>query len=260
MAARTPETQRAIAMRILSVLVLGLFLVAAVTACGGSEGRSAGGPKQEASVSALPDPADTAADVATIRYLALGDSLTQGVGAPDEQTGAFPALLSERWRAEGCQVELRNVGVSGYTAGQVVTDQLPEIESFDPTVITFQAGANDIATDVPLSEYRDNVATILDAATGSGARVIVLAQNEWFRSPEGQNYGSDLGAERTAFDEALIEETTERGVQFVDLRPLYQDQADRNMWVDDGIHPTPEAYDAWSAALAQAIPAPCTGS
>jgi acyl-CoA thioesterase-1 len=199
-------------------------------------------------------------DAAAIRYLSLGDSLTQGVGSVDEQTGAFPALLSERWRTDGCSVELRNVGVSGYTAGQIISDQLPEIESFQPTLITFQAGANDIATGVPLSEYRDNVATVLDAATASGARVIVLAQNEWFRSPEGQNYGSDLAAQRSTFDEALIEETTARGVQFVDLRALYRAQADQGMWVEDGIHPTPEAYEAWSAELATAIPSPCKGS
>lgn len=124
--------------------------------------------------------------------------------------------------------------------GQIIFDQLPEIESFQPTLITFQAGANDIATGVPLSEYRDNIATVVDAATASGAHVTVLALNEWFRSPEGQNYGTDLAAQRTAFDEALIEETTARGVQFIDLRPLYQTQADRGMWVENGIHPTPE--------------------
>ena len=50
-----------------------------------------------------------------VRYLSLGDSLTQGVGAPDEQTGSFPALLAEKWRGEGCDVELQNAGISGYT-------------------------------------------------------------------------------------------------------------------------------------------------
>ena len=197
------------------------------------------------------------ADPNAVRYLALGDSLTQGVGALDEQTGAFPALLSDRWRADGCDVELRNVGVSGYTSGQVITDQVPEIDAFQPTLITFQAGGNDIATSVPVSEYRENVATILDTASASGARVVVLAQNEWFRSPEGQNYGSDLGAQRDAFDAALIEETTARGLEFVDLRSLYRSQADEGLWVEDGIHPTPDAYEAWSEALASAVPAPC---
>ena len=192
-----------------------------------------------------------------VRYLALGDSLTQGVGAPDEQTGAFPALLAERWRADGCEVELQNAGISGYTAGQILAEQVPQIESFGPTIVTFQAGGNDIANGVPIDEYRENVKTVLDSATASGARVIVLAQNEWFRSPVGVDYGEDVPAQRAAYDEVLIEETSAHGAEFVDLRPLYAEQADQGQWVEDGIHPTPEAYEAWAALLTDAVPAPC---
>jgi acyl-CoA thioesterase-1 len=247
--------RRVMARRNLAVLVIAL--VAALSGCGGDDSPSRSQPQRATTQPEPSDPAGTVTGVAAIRYLALGDSLTQGVGAPDEQTGSVPALLTERWRADGCDVELRNIGVSGYTAGQVVTDQLPAIEAFKPTLITFQAGANDIATGVPITEYRENISTVLDSATASGARVIVLAQNEWFRSPEGQNYGADLAAQRTAFDAALIEETTARGVEFVDLRPLYQEQAAGGLWVEDGIHPTPEAYEAWSAEIESAVPAPC---
>jgi lysophospholipase L1-like esterase len=194
---------------------------------------------------------------AVVRYLAMGDSLTQGVGATDEPTGAFPALLAGKWRSQGCEVDLLNVGVSGYTAGQVLAEQVPEIESFKPTLITFQAGGNDIVNGVSVDEYRQNVTAVLDAAKGSGARVIVLAQNEWFRSPEGQNYGSDLPAQRESYDAVLIAEAKSHGAQFVDLRPLYKQQADAGQWVEDGIHPTPAAYEAWATELATAVPTPC---
>lgn len=234
-----------------------LALLAALCGCGeGGSGVSAP-PQQESSEAASSEVAGGEGDANGVRYLALGDSLTQGVGAADEETGAFPALLSERWRADGCDVELRNVGVSGYTAGDVVANQLPEVEAFQPTLITFQAGANDIVNGVPVDEYRTNISTVLDAATASAARVIVLAQNEWFRSPEGQNYGPDLSAQREAFDAALIEEADARGVEYVDLRSLYKEQADEGLWVEDGLHPAPEAYEAWSAALQSAVPAPC---
>jgi lysophospholipase L1-like esterase len=110
---------------------------------------------------------------------------------------------------------------------------------------------------VTVEDYRKNVKSVLEAATGSGARVIVLAQNEWFRSPEGQTYGEDLAAQREAFDSALIEEANAAGAEFVDMRPLYTQQADENQWVEDGIHPTQEAYEAWAAELSSAVPAPC---
>ena len=90
-------------------------------------------------------------------------------------------ITADQWRADGCQVELQNAGISGYTAGQILAEQVPQIDSFQPNIITFQAGGNDIANGIPVDEYRDNVKAVLDSATGSGARVIVLAQNEWDR-------------------------------------------------------------------------------
>lgn len=190
-----------------------------------------------------------------VRYLAIGDSLTQGVGAPDESTGA--ALLAEHWRADGCEVELQNAGISGYTAGQILAEQVPQIESFQPTIITFQAGGNDIANGIAIDEYRGNVKSVLDAATGSGAQVIVLAQNEWARSPVGVDYGESVPSQRVAFDDVLIEEASAAGAEFVDMRPLYAEQADQNQWVEDGLHPTPEAYQAWADKLTEEVPAPC---
>ena len=207
--------------------------------------------QQDSSTSAAPSP-DGA-----IRYLALGDSLTQGVGAPDESTGAFPALLAEHWRADGCAVELQNAGISGYTAGQILAEQVPQIESFRPTIISFQAGGNDIANGISIEEYRANVKAVLEAATGSGARVVVLAQNDWARSPVGVDYGESVPSQRMAFDDVLIEEASAAGAEFVDLRPLYAEQADQNQWVEDGLHPTPEAYQAWADRLAEKVPAPC---
>ena len=244
-------------MRVATRHVFVLACAVAALAVGYSETESPPAAESAQKKSATAEPSSAAPADGGIRYLALGDSLTQGVGAPDEQTGAFPALLADRWRADGCEVELQNAGISGYTAGQVLAEQVPQIESFGPTIVTFQAGGNDIANGVPLEEYRENVKSVLDSAADSGARVIVLAQNEWFRSPEGLNYGDDLSPQRAAYDDVLIEETSAHGAEFVDLRPLYAEQADKGQWVEDGIHPTPEAYEAWAAKLTDAVPAPC---
>ena len=226
-----------------------------MTACAGT--RTVQSDQSPPDTSAVAQPAGASPLSGGVRYLALGDSLTQGVGTPDESTGAFPALLAEHWRADGCQVELHNAGISGYTAGQILAEQVPQIESFQPNIITFQAGGNDIANGIPIDEYRENVKSVLESATGSGARVIVLAQNDWARSPVGVDYGESVPSQRVAFDEVLIDEASARGAEFVDLRPLYAEQADQNQWVEDGLHPTPEAYQAWADKLSEEVPAPC---
>jgi lysophospholipase L1-like esterase len=239
------------------VFVTACAVTALAVGCSTNGSPQAAEPAQKTGATA--EPSSPATDSGgEVRYLALGDSVTQGVGAVDEQTGAFPALVAGRWRADGCDVELQNAGISGYTAGQILAEQVPQIESFAPTLITFQAGGNDIVNGVSIDEYRNNVKSVLDAAAGSGARVIVLAQNEWFRSPMGVGYVGDGGAaQRSTFDDVLIEEASAHGAEFVDMRPLYAEQAQQGQWVEDGIHPTPEAYQAWAEKLSEAVPAPC---
>jgi acyl-CoA thioesterase-1 len=246
--------------RHLGVVVGALALVVGLGGCASDPLPTPGSstqPTSGAAESSSPESGAAQPPSGPVRYLSLGDSLTQGIGAADLDTGTFPALLAEKWRAAGCEVELQNVGISGYTAGQVLSDEVPAIADFQPTVITFQAGGNDIANGVSLDEYRRNVKAVLDAASDSGAKVIVLAQNEWYRSPDGQNYGEHQGAQRVNFDAALIDEANAHGAQFVDMRPLYKQQADEGQWVEDGLHPTPEAYAAWATGLAEAVPAPC---
>lgn len=233
-------------------IVCGVLVAALLGAagCGDDADRSSPPPTTA-------EPSEGGTGDGTVRYLALGDSLSQGVGAPDEATGSFPALLAEEWRADGCTVELQNAGISGYTAAQIITDELPQVETFQPTLITFQGGANDIANGVSIDQYRTEVGTVLDAAVDSGARVLVLYQNEWFASPVGLDYGTDVDEQREDFDAVLAEEAESRGAEVVDLRDMYAEEADDGRWVEDGLHPTPETYASWATAIADAVPAPC---
>lgn len=197
-----------------------------------------------------------------VRYLALGDSFT--IGAPTEGTTSFPARLADRWRQKGCTVELENVAVSGFTTQDVITNELPRIATFKPTFVTLAIGANDIVHGLSepgfgLEVYRQNVRKILDAARGSGARVVVIGQPEWTRSPTGMSYAptSQLEPQRAAFDAALAEEARAKGAEWVDLSALYKQQADQKQISPDGLHPTAPAYDAWAAELFRVLASPC---
>lgn len=216
------------------------------------------------SASSPPPPAPTVsnaeggADPQTgeVRYLAMGDSISQGIGTPDFETAAFPARVSEKWRARGCKVELKNLGVAGYTTQDLITNQVPEITPFKPTFITLQVGANDIANSFTIDKYRTNVKLIFDAVKRSGARVVLLGQNEWPRSPEGPNYGGTI-EKRDAYDAVFFEEAKARSLEIIDLRLLYRQHADKKLWAEDGIHPTKAAYEEMAAELARVIPSPC---
>ena len=226
-----------------------------MSACGKCGDGGLGPAPPPPSVSTSKGGADP--ETGVIRLLALGDSVTQGLGTKDPATGSFPALVAEKWRSAGCKVELKNPAVTRYLASDVIDKELPLIATFKPTLITFQIGANDVANNVPVETYRANVQKILEAALKSGARVLVLPQNEWFRSPEGPNYGKNLTTRCAAFDKVLIDETRAKGAELIDLRHLYRQQAEKKMWSDDNIHPTGDAYVGWADEIARVVPAPC---
>jgi hypothetical protein len=119
------------------------------------------------------------------RYLALGDSFTIGTGATPEQS--YPARLTAR---ASCSVELRNVGVNGYTTEDVIEDELPELARFKPTLVTLAIGANDIVQGRTPGEYRDHVRRILAAVKAAGAkRIVSLPQPDWSLSPAARSFG-----------------------------------------------------------------------
>lgn len=198
-----------------------------------------------------------AAPATTVRYLALGDSFTIGTGSPPPR--AFPTRLADRWRTQGCTLEVQNVAVNGYTSDDVVSEELPALSAFRPTFVTVAIGANDIVQGHTIEAYRVNVRRILDAASATGARVVVIPQPDWSRSKVAASFGTReaLAELITRFNVALAEEARAKGALWVDLVPLMQQQAASGLVASDGLHPSAEAYDAWAAELARVLPLPC---
>lgn len=208
---------------------------------------------------AEPSPASavTAAPPATGRYLALGDSFTIGTGSTPAQS--FAARLVDRWAAGGCTLTLENVAVNGYTTDDLIERQLPSLATFRPTFVTLAIGANDIVRGRGVETYRENVRRILDAAAATGARVMVLPQPDWSRSPTAASFGTQaaLAASIVELNDVLATEARAKGATFVDLGPLMRQQALQGQLASDGLHPSAEAYDAWAAQIATSQPPPC---
>jgi acyl-CoA thioesterase-1 len=189
------------------------------------------------------------------RYLALGDSFTIGTGSTPEQS--YPARLTA---LSSCGVELRNVGVNGYTTEDVIEEELPELARFAPTFVSLAIGANDIVQGRTPEEYREHVRHILAAVKASGAkRIVSLPQPEWSLSPAARSFGEApaIHARIVEANAILRDETMAVGGSFVDLSPLMEAQAHAGMIAGDGLHPSAAAYAAWATELARQGVSPC---
>ncbi|WP_420585096.1 arylesterase [Ruegeria sp.] len=119
---------------------------------------------------------------------ALGDSLTQGYGLP-EQDGFVPQL--DRWlQAQGADVRLINAGVSGdTTAGGAARVDWTLTPDVDGMIVAL--GGNDLLRGIDPAVSRTNLETIVRAADTAGVDVLLVGM----QAPG--NYGADY---KVAFD------------------------------------------------------------
>jgi acyl-CoA thioesterase-1 len=123
-----------------------------------------------------------------VTVLALGDSLTQGYGLP-EQDGLVPQM--QKWlEDQGVEARLINAGVSGDTtaggAARVDWSLTPEVDA-----MIVALGGNDLLRGIDPAVSRGNLETILQVAQAKGVEVLLVG----LLAPG--NYGADY---KTSFD------------------------------------------------------------
>jgi len=178
--------------------------------------------------------------------LVLGDSLSAAHGLAPEQ--GWVALLSRRLEREGLPHRVINASISGETSdgGRL---RLPALlRRHRPQVVILELGANDGLRGLPLSRLADNLAAMVRAARGAGARVLLLAA----RLPP--NYGPYA----QAFHDLYRDLGRRLGVPVVDFLGAFG--AHRELFQGDGLHPTaaaqPLILDAvWPALVPLLSPA-----
>lgn len=100
--------------------------------------------------------------------LALGDSLTSGVGA--NAATAYPAVLHE---LTGWQVV--NGGISGDTTAQALARLPALLSEHQPALVIVSIGGNDFLRQMSAATAKSNIREICSAATASGAQAMLVA-------------------------------------------------------------------------------------
>lgn len=180
-----------------------------------------------------------------VRYVALGDSYTIGtsVAAAERWPNQLVARLPE--------LDLvANLGVNGYTSGDLIRDELPRLAALAPELLSVLIGVNDVVQGVPAAAYRANVALILDEAVrrvGAG-RVVVVTTPDYTVTPSGADFG-DPAQQAAGIREnnaIITAAAADRGIAAVDILDLSLGAAtDRALVAEDGLHPSGAQYALW---------------
>ena len=171
-----------------------------------------------------------------VRIVALGDSLTAGLGLAANQ--AFPVRLEQALRAKGIAVEISNAGVSGDTAtGGLARLDWSVPEGTDAVIL--ELGANDMLRGFDPDVTRRALAEIVRRLTER--RIVVLLAG----MRAAPNLGPDYGRQ---FD-AIYPDLAARNHLL--LYPFFLEGIAANPKLNqgDGLHPTAAGVDAIVAGI-----------
>ena len=182
------------------------------------------------------------ANAEPVKIVALGDSLTAGLGLPQDQ-GLVPQL--QAWLvANGQDVVVENAGVSGdTTAGGLA--RLAWAVGSNPDALIVTLGGNDMLRGLDPAEAKANLDAILAEAQARNLPVLLVG----LKAPG--NYGPDY---KTAFDAMYPALAAKYGAGLVDsfFAPIFTD-ASQNLnpalMQADGIHPNKDGVAVVVAML-----------
>jgi len=165
-----------------------------------------------------------AAAARTLHLVALGDSLTAGLGLPPGK--AFPDRLEAALRAKGWDVKIVNAGVSGDTAA----DGLARYDWSVPKeadALIVELGANDMLRGMKPEATKTTLAAILDKARAAHLPVLLAGMRA------APNLGGEYAAEFSPIYPALAKRYD------VLLYPFFLDgvAGDPKLNQPDGLHP-----------------------
>ena len=162
--------------------------------------------------------------------VALGDSLTAGLGLP--QSESFPAKLEAALKAQGRNVTVANAGVSGDTV-LAALDRLDWALPPNTSAVIVELGGNDALQGLPPAEIEASLAKIIERVKAKGLPVLIAGME----SP--RNMGKDYVAQF----HAIYPDLAERYGAL--LYPFFLDRVtlDPGLMQEDGIHPNAKGVD-----------------
>jgi acyl-CoA thioesterase-1 len=200
------------------------------SACGKSPSPDTG------TATAAPPAADAGDPAVRPKIVALGDSLTAGLGLLQAQ--AYPSLLQDEIDRNGYNFEVVNAGVSGDTSAAGL-QRLDWALDGNVKILIVELGANDGLRGLPVDQMKNNLGQIIERAQQRGIAVLLLGME----APP--NYGLEYVA---SFRRAYRDLAREYDVPLV---PFMLDKVAGNAGLNqaDGIHPNAQGTQIVAATV-----------
>ncbi|MBT2365886.1 SGNH/GDSL hydrolase family protein [Streptomyces sp. ISL-10] len=192
---------------------------------------------------------------ADLRYVALGDSQTEGLGDGDDTVGlrGWADRLAEHLAEHDAGLRYANLGVRGRLARQVRAEQLAPALALRADLATVVAGVNDLLRPrFDADEVAGHVESMFAALTAQGARVATLTFPDIARITP---LARPLSSRVTALNVRIRQAARRHGV-IVAETSRHPVVTDPRLWSPDRLHAGPLGHQRIAAAMAHALALP----
>ncbi|WAP53415.1 SGNH/GDSL hydrolase family protein [Arthrobacter sp. ATA002] len=183
------------------------------------------------------------------RYVALGDSFTEGIGDPNPESPGghrgWADRVAEELARDRENFAYANLAIRGRLLDQIINEQLQPALDLKPDLVTICAGGNDV---IRPGGDPDRLAEKMDAAiaqlAGSGATVVLFTGPDLGTTPV-------LGSVRgrvAVYNENLRTVAARHDVVIADMWALRELSA-RDMWAPDRLHFSPLGHHTIAAMV-----------
>lgn len=178
------------------------------------------------------------------RYVALGDSTTEGLADPDPRGGprhrGWADRLAERLAAINPELGYANLAIRGRKLPEIRAEQLGRALALEPDLASILGGVNDILRrEVDLRARAEDLEAIVSGLRASGATVLLVNYPDISGSI---SFGQARYSLRIQRFNAVIREIAERhGTLLVDLEADGIDHP--AMWSHDRLHASPFGHE-----------------
>ncbi len=190
------------------------------------------------------------------RYVALGDSQTEGLWDGDDSSGVrgFADRLAAILESHRPGVRYANLAVRGKRIRDVLDDQLPLSLTMQPDLITTCIGMNDVIR--PGRSFFERALGDLEhlheRLAESGATVVTTTFPDLAQI---MPVGRFLSNRVLQINDAIRSAAAVYGFRLVDLY-YAESLADPDVWSPDRVHGSPRGHEIFAAAAAEALGLP----
>lgn len=190
---------------------------------------------------------------AITRFVALGDSFTEGIGDPDPTSRngvrGWADLVAAHLARDTPEFRYANLAIRGHTMDAVLASQVPRAVMLEPDLVTIYAGMNDLLKlRADLDSLMARYAQALARLQRAGARVLTFTAADIGTVPVFRR----LRGRAALYNELLRVIVDDLGLELVDFW-RFTEFRDPEMWDGDRIHLGPLGHRHMAGRVLDAL-------